>query len=79
MKQKRDRSDFSLLAKIAYYGIENEEEFQKEINVMKKNIRKNYFGLLFSNMSIIRKIQLTCFVINYDFSRKIIGLIKKQF
>lgn len=78
VKQKRDRSDFSLLAKIAYYGVENEKEFEKEIKTMKQNIRKNYFELLFSNMSIIRKIQLTCFVINYDFSRKIIGLIKNN-
>jgi len=76
IKQKRDRSDFSLLAKIAYYGLEKENEFEEEIEQMKKNIRNNYFELLFSNMSVIRKIQLTCFVINYDFSKKMINLIK---
>ena len=76
IKQKRDRSDFSLLAKIAYYGLENEIDFKDEIELMKKNIRNNYFELLLSNMSLVRKVQLTCFVINYDFSRKMINFIQ---
>ena len=77
IKEKRDRSDFSLLAKIAYYGAENETEFQDEIQQMKKNIRNNYLELIFTNMSLIRKIQLTCFVINYDFTKKMINFIRK--
>lgn len=77
VKEKRDRCDFSLLAKIAYYGIDNEEKYQEEIGKMIKNIRKNYFELIKTNMKFIRKIQLTFFVINYNFMRKTYKLIHK--
>ncbi len=76
-KIKRYRSDFSLLAKIAYYGLQKDDDFSEEIRLLKKNIRKNYFSLLFSNMKFTRKLQLTAFVINYKFSTKAINFIKK--
>lgn len=62
---KRHRSDFSLLAKIAYYGIREEENYDKQINEMIKSIKTNYFELIKTNMKFIRKIQLTAFVLNY--------------
>lgn len=72
VKEKRDRCDFSLLAKIAYYGVEeNEKDYKEEIEIMMRNIRKNYFELIKTNMNFIRKIQLSLFAINYNLIIKI--------
>ena len=75
VNQKIYRADFSLLAKAAFYGV-NYDVSIKEISNMRTNIRKHYFDLLLSNMSIVRKLELTCFVINYDFSSYVIKNIK---
>lgn len=78
VKIKKDRSDFSLLAKIAFYGEKDGKNYQEDITRMIKNIRKNYWELMFSNMNFIRKMQLTAFVINYNFSRKCITFLKER-
>ena len=78
VKIKKDRSDFSLLAKIAFYGFKDKNDYRKDIKKMISNIRKNYFELMLSNMSFIRKIQLTAFVINYNFSKKCINFLKER-
>ena len=78
VKIKKDRSDFSLLAKIALYGFKDKNDYSEEIDRMVKNIRKNYFELMFSNMNFTRKLELTAFVINYKFSKKCIGFLKER-
>lgn len=78
VKEKRDRTDFSLLAKIAYYGIKDNENYEDEIKKMLKRLRKNYIELMFTNMKIVRKIQLTFFVVNYSIVRKLMRYIRKE-
>lgn len=78
VKEKKDRSDFSLLAKIAYYGIKDDENYEEEIQKMLKRIRKNYVELIFTNMKIVRKIQLTAFVINYNIIRRLMRFFRKE-
>ena len=64
-KIKRARSDFSLLAKLAYYGAEEKIDVKSIAKKLTKNIRKNYFLLIFSPISINRKILITIFAVNY--------------
>lgn len=78
VKEKRDRTDFSLLAKIAYYGIKGDENYEEEIKKMLKRLRKNYVELMFTNMKIIRKVQLTFFIINYNVVRKLMKFVRKE-
>ena len=64
-KIKRARSDFSLLAKIAYYGVEEKIDVKQIAQKLTKSIRKNYLLLIFSPIPINRKFIITIFAINY--------------
>ena len=62
---KRARSDFSLLAKITYYGAEENVDVKTIVKKLVKDIRRNYFLLITSPIPINRKIVITVFAINY--------------
>lgn len=61
------RADFSLLAKIAMYGIADETLDKKQIiRRHTRLLRKNYFLLLFSSLPWSRKIMMTLLCLNYN-------------
>lgn len=65
IKVKYARSYFSLLAKIAFYGIEDKELNRKElIKELTKKLRQNYFLLMGSPMPLNRKLMVTALCIN---------------
>jgi glycosyltransferase involved in cell wall biosynthesis len=62
---KLARSYFSLLAKVAFYGIEDKELDRKEIICsLTKKLRRNYWFLLGSPMPLNRKLMVTMLCIN---------------
>jgi glycosyltransferase involved in cell wall biosynthesis len=77
-KVKYARSYFSLLSKIAYYGFEESEiEKRKIIIELTKNLRKEYFLLITSPMSINRKLMLTALSININLLSVPLSIYKK--
>lgn len=64
---KQARSYFSLLAKIAYYGIE-EDEFNKRdlVKYLTNRLRQNYFFLMRSPIPLNRKLMATALSININ-------------
>ena len=75
---KKARCYFSLLAKIAYYGIAEETIDEKKVTKeLLGQLRKKYFLLMKSPININRKIIITSFCINYNFTKKIINLGRK--
>lgn len=77
-KVKYARSSLSLLCKIAYYGIADKDINQKEtVKAFQKDLRHNYFLLLFSPMAFSRKVLATLFCINFNLTEKTVQLAKK--
>lgn len=76
-KMKDARTDFSLLARAAKYGIDERsiENSDELIRKLQTRLKKNLGILLRSPMSSSRKILATAFVINYDISRSIIRFL----
>lgn len=65
-KIKTARSYFSLLAKVAFYGIDDEElKSSKVIKELTVNLRKNYFLLMKSPVPFNRKIMISVLCINF--------------
>lgn len=63
---KYARSYFSLLAKAAFYGIEDEQLANKNvINELTKNLRTNYLLLISSPIPLSRKVMVTTLCINF--------------
>lgn len=74
---KYARSYFSLLAKIAFYGVEDKNVDEKK--VVKKltgKLRKNYLILMTSNMPVNRKIMVSALSINIEFLRVPLSIYK---
>ena len=75
---KRARSYFSLLAKVAFYGVEDEMIDKKEtIQHLTKNLRSNYSLLMKSPMPVNRKAMITALAINYNLLAVPLGMYKK--
>ncbi|WP_158097260.1 glycosyltransferase family 2 protein [Massilimicrobiota sp. An105] len=71
------RSSLSLLCKIAYYGISDEQLKKKEIvKELTKRLRKDYFVLIVAPMAFSRKILATLFCINYKMTELIVFFVK---
>lgn len=72
-KVKKSRTAYSLLAKIAYYGVADPSIKKKEIiKKLKKENRKNWRTLITAPIGIRRKIIVTSFAISYYFTELII-------
>lgn len=77
-KVKCARSSLSLLCKIAYYGISDKSIKKEEIVMeLKRNLRKNYFLLIFSPMAFSRKILATMFCVSYYITEVMVHCAKK--
>lgn len=75
---KEARSYFSLLAKIAMYGFEDETLNQKEvIKSLKKNLRKNYIFLLKSPIPLSRKLMAGLLVVDVRLLSEPLKMYKK--
>lgn len=75
---KRRRSAFSLLCKIAYFGVADPTLSKKEIvRKLTKEHRNNVAILLKGNLSLNRKVLAVLFAINYHFSELIVRLLKR--
>lgn len=75
---KKMRSDFSILARIAYYGSECDEKYTNNvIRDCTNRLRKNFIVLILSPIPITRKIVLGLFVVNFGFAKKLINYAKK--
>ena len=74
---KKTRTPFSLLSKIAYFGISDEKIEKKEtIKRLIKEHRRNVRILLKSPMSKLRKILAICFSINFGLANVLVKLVK---
>ena len=77
-KVKMARTPFSLLCKIAYYGISDELIDKKEtVTFLLNELKENRNILLTSPMKMSRKILTVLFCFNYPMTEKIIWLIKR--
>lgn len=75
---KRARTAFSLLSKIAYYGVAEDALCENLIiHGLTVELRENLCILLCSPISISRKILALMFATNYSFTRAIIKMYKK--
>ena len=73
---KKNRCCFTLLGKIAYYGI-NKFLLEKDIvNNLLDTLKNNYIQQITSPMSFSRKIILTIMCINWQFAKKCIKIFK---
>lgn len=77
-KIKRNRSYFSLLSKMALYGISDEvQNPQKLVKEYVYKLRKGYYMLIKSPMPLNRKIIMTAYCINYKISCSLIRMLGK--
>ena len=76
--EKKARSYFSLLAKILVYGFSEECNEQEIISNLTKELRKNYFILIKSNMPLNRKIIMTLLCINSRLTYIIMKKIRER-
>lgn len=75
---KRRRTAFSLLCKIAYFGVADPTLSKKElVRKLTKEHRNNVAILLKGNLSLNRKVLAVLFAINYNFTELIVRLLKK--
>lgn len=76
-KMKEARSDFSLLARAAKDGIdENSIESPDELlEELRRRLRKNLMLLLRSPMSFARKVLVVAFATNYRLSKKMLQML----
>ena len=74
---KKARTPFSLLCKIAYFGISDNSLFRKEtITKLTKEHRQNLNLLLISPMSFSRKVVASFFAINFGLANLFVKLVK---
>lgn len=79
-KVKQARTAFSLLSKIAYYGISDQTINKQEIvNKLTTEHRASCRVLLKAPLSLSRKVLAVCFVINYKFAECLVHLLKPIF
>lgn len=77
-KVKKARSYFSLLAKMAFYGIEEKEINRREtIKYLTKKLRGNYFLLMKSPMPINRKLMITTVCMHFKLLELPIKIYRK--
>ena len=77
-KVKRARTAFSLLSKIAYFGIADPTINKKEVvRVLTKEHRKNVGMLLKAPLPLSRKALVIMFATNYSLTEKVIHLAKR--
>ena len=75
---KKARSYFSLLAKIAFYGMDDEFLDRNEtIKFLTKNLRENYLLLMKSPMPINRKLMVTAVCIHISLLEKPLKIFKR--
>lgn len=75
---KLARSYFSLLAKIAFYGIDDKElDYKKVIRSLTRKLRQNYFLLMGSPVPINRKLMITAMCVNINLIKYPLSLYKK--
>lgn len=76
--EKRARTYFSSLSKIALYGYDESVLNQSKIEAeLLKELKKNFKILLFSNMPLNRKIMMTFYCINFKFIKFIFLIYRK--
>lgn len=76
-KIKLGRSYFSLLAKIAFYGIKDDKlDYRKTIDELTKELRKYYFLLMKSPIPINRKIMIALLCINFNLLKAPLNIYK---
>lgn len=74
---KKARSYFSLLARIAKYGVSEEiENEDKLVSKLLEKLKENMKLLLFSPIPLSRKVLAIFFIINFNFSKNIIRFLK---
>ena len=73
---KKIRCSFTLLGKIAYYGINKSISEKDVVSKLLINLKNNYLQQIFSPMSLSRKVILTIMCINWPFAKKCISLYK---
>lgn len=77
-KVKAARSSFSLLCKIAYYGVSDKTIDKKStIKELTKQLRRDYFLLINSPMPLSRKVLATSLCISYRFTEFLVQVAKK--
>ena len=77
-KVKKARTAFSLLSKIAYYGVADQTIDKKEtVKKLTKEHRKNVKMLLKAPLPLSRKALAVMFAVNYPLTEKIIRLAKR--
>lgn len=77
-KAKYERSYFSILAKIAFYGsVESREVTCGIVNMCQTHLRKSCFFLLSMPLPLSRKILVLLFCFNYKFAKMLIITLKK--
>ena len=75
-KVKKARTAYSLLAKIAYFGIADKSFNKKElVKQLTKENRKNWWTLMDSPIGIKRKLVITMFAISYPLTEFCIHLV----
>lgn len=69
---------FSLLAKILFYGVnDNVDDPEFHIKNLRNHLKKSFFVLLFSPMDILRKLLLISLCVNFKMTKKIVSVLKK--
>ena len=77
-KAKHERSFFSILARIAFYGSGVSKERKNEIvKICQASLRKNFIFLLKMPLPISRKVLILLFVMNYSMTELCILIAKK--
>lgn len=74
---KVGRSYFSLLAKIAYYGIDDQLDKKEIIKYLTINLRKYYKLLITSEIQLNRKVLITLATINFELLNILVNITKK--
>lgn len=77
---KQARTPFSLLCKIAYFGIQDKAIDKKDIiRKLTAEHRFSYKVLLKAPLSLSRKVLVVCFAINYNVTEILVHLLKPVF
>lgn len=75
---KKKKTAFSLLCKIAYYGVADKSLIKKEvIKTLLKQHRENVWTLVITPMPISRKVLAILFAINYHLTELVVRLLKR--
>lgn len=74
------RTPFSLLSKIVYFGIADDNlDKEKVVKSLMIEHRQNLRILLHSPMSMSRKVLAVCFVVNFKFTNLMVSLVKRVY